>query len=35
MGADSLNFFLGPVTVVLAVPLYKQFELFKKHMFEI
>ncbi|HFH0172372.1 LrgB family protein [Clostridioides difficile] len=35
IGADSLNFFLGPVTVVLAVPLYKQFELFKKHMFEI
>ncbi len=29
IGADSLNFFLGPVTVVLAVPLYKQFELFK------
>ncbi|MBY2477127.1 LrgB family protein [Clostridioides difficile] len=35
IGADSINFFLGPVTVVLAVPLYKQFELFKKYMVEI
>ncbi|MCR8745007.1 LrgB family protein [Romboutsia lituseburensis] len=34
-GADSINFFLGPVTVVLAVPLYKQFDLFKKHLLEI
>lgn len=35
IGADSINFFLGPVTVVLAVPLYKQFDLFKKHLLEI
>ena len=25
IGGDSINFFLSPVTVVLAVPLYKQF----------
>ena len=35
IGGDSINFFLGPVTVVLAVPLYKQFEIFKKNMVEI
>lgn len=35
IGADILNFLLGPVTVVLAVPLYRQFNLFKKHMKEI
>ena len=35
IGADILNFMLGPVTVVLAVPLYRQFNLFKKHMKEI
>ncbi|MGL5329947.1 MAG: LrgB family protein [Peptostreptococcaceae bacterium] len=35
IGADTINFFLGPVTIILAVPLYKQFELFKKHMLEI
>lgn len=34
-GADSINFFLAPVTVILAVPLYKQFDLFKKHILEI
>lgn len=34
-GADSINFFLGPVTIVLAVPLYKQFGLFKKYLKEI
>ena len=34
-GADSINFFLGPVTVILALPLYKQFDLFKKHILEI
>lgn len=34
-GADSINFFLGPVTIILAVPLYKQFELFKKYILEI
>ena len=35
IGGDSINFFLSPVTVVLAVPLYKQFELFKENMLEI
>lgn len=35
IGGDSINFFLSPVTVVLAVPLYKQFELFKENMIEI
>lgn len=35
LGADRINFFLGPVTVVLAVPLYKQFDLFKKYLVEI
>lgn len=35
LGADRINFFLGPVTIVLAVPLYKQFDLFKKHLLEI
>ena len=34
-GSDSINFFLGPVTIVLAVPLYKQFGLFKKYLKEI
>ena len=35
IGSDTINYFLGPVTIVLAVPLYKQFDLFKKHMIEI
>lgn len=35
IGADSINFFLGPVTVVLAIPLYKQLDLLKKYFFEI
>lgn len=35
IGADIMNFMLGPVTVVLAVPLYRQFDLFKKHFKEI
>ncbi|MGL4912774.1 MAG: LrgB family protein [Romboutsia sp.] len=35
IGADSINFFLGPVTIILAVPLYKQFDLFKKYLLEI
>lgn len=35
IGGDSINFFLGPTTIVLAVPLYKQFELFRKNMVEI
>ena len=34
-GGDRINFFLGPVTIVLAVPLYKQFDLFKKYLLEI
>lgn len=35
IGADAINFFLGPVTIILAVPLYKQFDLLKKYMIEI
>ena len=35
LGADTINFFLTPVTIVLAVPLYKQFDLFKKYIKEI
>lgn len=35
IGADIINFMLGPVTIVLAVPLYRQFHLFKKYMKEI
>lgn len=35
IGADIINFMLGPVTVVLAVPLYRQFELFKNNFKEI
>ena len=34
LGGDRINFFLGPVTIVLAVPLYKQFDLFKKYLLE-
>uniref|UniRef100_UPI0035627E85 LrgB family protein n=1 Tax=Ilyobacter sp. TaxID=3100343 RepID=UPI0035627E85 len=34
-GGKIIVFFLGPATVVLAVPLYKQSELFKKHFFPI
>lgn len=30
-GAQFINMFLGPATVVLAVPLYKQIELLKKN----
>lgn len=30
-GGQFINMFLGPATVVLAVPLYKQLELLKKH----
>ncbi|MGL4774171.1 MAG: LrgB family protein [Clostridium sp.] len=30
-GGKFINMFLGPATVVLAVPLYKQLELFKKN----
>lgn len=35
IGADVINFMLGPVTIVLAVPLYRQFDLFKKYIKEI
>ena len=35
IGADVINFMLGPVTGVLAVPLYRQFDLLKKHFKEI
>ena len=34
IGADTINFMLGPVTIVLAVPLYRQLHLFKKYMKE-
>lgn len=30
-GAKFINMFLGPATVILAVPLYKQIESLKKH----
>ena len=35
LGADSINFLLGPVTVSLAIPLYRQFNLLKKYLLEI
>lgn len=35
IGGDAINYFLGPITIVLAVPLYRQFELLKKYKFEI
>src|SRR5699024_11064414 len=35
LGGYIIYFFLGPVTIVLAVPLYKQFDLFKKYLLEI
>ncbi|EPZ59301.1 lrgB-like family protein [[Clostridium] sordellii ATCC 9714] len=28
-GGDTINFFLAPVTIVLALPLYKQYNLLK------
>jgi predicted murein hydrolase (TIGR00659 family) len=31
-GGEFINMFLGPATVVLAVPLYKQIQLLKKHL---
>lgn len=34
-GGDFINMFLGPATVVLALPLYKQISLFKKHFLAI
>ncbi len=30
-GGDMIYFFLGPSTVILAIPLYKQIKLLKKH----
>lgn len=35
LGADSINFLLGPVTISLAIPLYRQFNLLKKYFLEI
>ena len=35
LGADAINYFLGPITIVLAVPLYKQIDLLKKYALEI
>ena len=34
-GGEFINMFLGPATVVLAVPLYKQLQLLKKYLFPI
>ena len=34
-GGQFINMFLGPATIVLAVPLYKQFELLKKNFLPI
>lgn len=34
-GSKMLSLFLGPVTVILAVPLYKQLNLLKSHLFPI
>ena len=31
-GGDILEFFLTPATICLAIPLYKQFELLKRHV---
>ncbi len=31
-GANMLSIFLGPVTVALAVPLYRQLDLLKRHL---
>ncbi|PKK92939.1 MAG: hypothetical protein CVV61_07180, partial [Tenericutes bacterium HGW-Tenericutes-6] len=31
VGGESIKFFLGPVTVLLAVPLYKQYQIIKKN----
>jgi len=30
VGGDYISFFLGPVTVILAVPLYRHIQAFKK-----
>lgn len=34
-GGDFINMFLGPATVVLAIPLYKQLEQFKRYFIPI
>ena len=34
-GGNYISFFLGPATVVLAVPLYRQLDLLKKNLFPI
>ncbi|SKC81706.1 LrgB family protein [Maledivibacter halophilus] len=34
-GGGLISFFLGPATVILAVPLYKQFEIFKANILPI
>lgn len=34
-GGEFINMFLGPATVVLAVPLYKQLQLLKKYLLPI
>lgn len=34
-GGDLIQFFLGPATVILAVPLYKQINTLKEHAFPI
>ncbi|MCR3907125.1 MAG: LrgB family protein [Tenericutes bacterium] len=31
VGGELIRFFLGPVTILLAVPLYKQYEIIKKN----
>ena len=35
IGGDFINYLLGPITIVLAVPLYKQIDLLKKYVVEI
>lgn len=35
LGGNYIKFFLGPATIVLAIPLYKQLHLLKKHFFPI
>jgi predicted murein hydrolase (TIGR00659 family) len=35
IGASYINYFLGPITVILAVPLYRQINLLKKNLIPI
>lgn len=35
LGGNYIKFFLGPATIVLALPLFKQLHLLKKHLFPI